>query len=127
MTSLRATNDALSAFRARPMTRISGEDAAGSSGRTDYPEMAASEDAFERLKSAAGSVEVERARKPYAPLREGETIPSMQKLWAHAMRRYGRYQGYAWVGVIATGALAFGLASATREDTRGEKEGPTGG
>lgn len=109
-----------------PMTRVSGDDAAGSSGRTDHPEMAASEDAFERMKSAAGSAEVERARTPYAPLREGETMPSMQKLWAHAMRRYGRYQGYAWVGVIATGALAFGLASATREDTRGEKEGRGG-
>jgi len=110
------------------MTRVSGDDAAGSSGRTDYPEMAASEDAFERLKAAAGSAQYERAHKPYAPLREGESIPSMQKLWAHAMRRYGRYQGYAWVGVIVTGALAFGLASATREDSswRGEKEGRGG-
>ena len=82
--------------------------------KTDFPEMATNEDAFDGLKNVLGSAEYERAHKPYAPLPKGESIPSMQKLWAHAMRRYGRYQGYAWAGVIGTGALAFGLATATK-------------
>ena len=109
--------------RHNPMARHRGDDtdagsskAQSSSGgqKTDFPEMATNEDAFDGLKNVLGSAEYERAHKPYAPLPEGESIPSMQKLWAHAMRRYGRYQGYAWAGVIGTGALAFGLATATK-------------
>ena len=107
----------------QPMARHRGDDtdagsskAQSSSGgqKTDFPEMATNEDAFDGLKNVLGSAEYERAHKPYAPLPKGESIPSMQKLWAHAMRRYGRYQGYAWAGVIGTGALAFGLATATK-------------
>ena len=108
--------------RHNPMARHRGDDTdAGSkaqsssdSQKTDFPEMATNEDAFDGLKNVLGSAEYERAHKPYAPLPKGESIPSMQKLWAHAMRRYGRYQGYAWAGVIGTGALAFGLATATK-------------
>ena len=109
--------------RHNPMARHRGDDTdAGSSKaqsssdslKTDFPEMATNDDAFHGLKNVLGSAEYERAHKPYAPLPKGESIPSMQKLWAHAMRRYGRYQGYAWAGVIGTGALAFGLATATK-------------
>ena len=109
--------------RHNPMARHRGDDtdagsskAQSSSGgqKTDFPEMATNEDAFHGLKNVLGSAEYERAHKPYAPLPKGESIPSMQKLWAHAMRRYGRYQGYAWAGVLGTGALAFGLATATK-------------
>ena len=117
----------------QPMARHRGDDtdagsskAQSSSGgqKTDFPEMATNDDAFHGLKNVLGSAEYERAHKPYAPLPKGESIPSMQKLWAHAMRRYGRYQGYAWVGVLGTGALAFGLATATKDDAGGaEKKG----
>ena len=118
--------------RHNPMARHRGDDtdagsskAQSSSGgqKTDFPEMATNEDAFEGLKNVLGSAEYERAHKPYAPLPKGESIPSMQKLWAHAMRRYGRYQGYAWVGVIGTGALAFGLATATKIEGKEKKGG----
>ena len=115
------------------MARHRGDDtdagsskAQSSSGgqKTDFPEMATNDDAFDGLKNVLGSAEYERAHKPYAPLPKGESIPSMQKLWAHAMRRYGRYQGYAWAGVLGTGALAFGLATATKENAGGaEKKG----
>jgi hypothetical protein len=117
----------------QPMARHRGDDtdagsskAQSSSGgqKTDFPEMATNDDAFDGLKNVLGSAEYERAHKPYAPLPKGESIPSMQKLWAHAMRRYGRYQGYAWAGVLGTGALAFGLATATKENAGGaEKKG----
>ena len=117
--------------RHNPMARHRGDDTdAGSkaqsssdSQKTDFPEMATNEDAFDGLKNVLGSAEYERAHKPYAPLPKGESIPSMQKLWAHAMRRYGRYQGYTWVGVIGTGALAFGLATATKVEGKEKKGG----
>ena len=118
--------------RHNPMARHRGDDtdagsskAQSSSGgqKTDFPEMATNEDAFDGLKNVLGSAEYERAHKPYAPLPKGESIPSMQKLWAHAMRRYGRYQGYTWVGVIGTGALAFGLATATKVEGKEKKGG----
>mgnify|MGYP006184849909 CR=1 FL=1 len=114
------------------MARHRGDDtdagsskAQSSSGgqKTDFPEMATNEDAFDGLKNVLGSAEYERAHKPYAPLPKGESIPSMQKLWAHAMRRYGRYQGYAWAGVLGTGALAFGLATATKIEGKEKKGG----
>ena len=125
-------NVAASLPRHNPMARHRGDDtdagsskAQSSSGgqKTDFPEMATNEDAFDGLKNVLGSAEYERAHKPYAPLPKGESIPSMQKLWAHAMRRYGRYQGYAWVGVIGTGALAFGLATATKIEGKEKKGG----
>jgi len=51
--------------------------------------------------------EYARKYKPYRPLPEGETIPSMAELWAYANRKYSRYSGYAWGGVILVGGVAF--------------------
>ena len=42
----------------------------------------------------------------------------MAQLWAHAQRRYGRYQGYAWSGVVVAG-VAYGLSEATKKPKDG--------
>ena len=45
-----------------------------------------------------------------APLPEGESAPTMAQLWAYAHRRYARFQGYAWGGVVIVGAVAWGAS-----------------
>ena len=35
---------------------------------------------------------------------------SLPALWKHAMRHYGRYQGYAWTTVLCAGGLAYALS-----------------
>lgn len=35
---------------------------------------------------------------------------SLPELWKHAMRHYGRYQGYAWTTMLAAGGLAYALS-----------------
>lgn len=34
----------------------------------------------------------------------------MAQLWAYAHRRYARFQGYAWGGVVIVGAVAWGAS-----------------
>ena len=91
-------------------------------GRTDFPANPFASGAFDELRNAASAAEYERLNKPYAPLPPSETAPTMSQLWAYAHRRYGRYQGYAWGGVLLTGALAYvasGSSSLIRGDDRG--------
>ena len=96
---------------------------------TDFPANPFSSGAFDELRKAASAAEYERLNKPYAPLPPGETAPTMSQLWAYAHRRYGRYQGYAWGGVLLTGALAYvasGSSSLTRANDRdGRREDAT--
>jgi|TARA_B100001142_G_scaffold289509_1_gene306365 hypothetical protein len=35
----------------------------------------------------------------------------MGTIWAHAMRKYGRFQGYAWGGVVVVGAAAYAASA----------------
>ena len=66
--------------------------------------------AFSSLRSAESASEYARANRPYAPLPEGESAPTMAQLWAYAHRRYARFQGYAWGGVVIVGAVAWGAS-----------------
>jgi len=43
-------------------------------------------------------------------LPKGESAPTMAELWAYAHRRYARFQGYAWGGVVVVGAVAWGAS-----------------
>ena len=79
-------------------------------GKTDFGELPMSNSAFERLRSAESASEYARANRPYAPLPEGESAPTMAQLWAYAQRRYARFQGYAWGGVVIVGAVAWGAS-----------------
>jgi hypothetical protein len=74
-----------------------------------------SQDAFEKVARTQTTAQYAKVHKPFSPLPKGEGVPPMSELWAHAMRRYGRFQGYAWGGVLATGAVAYGLAMLTKK------------
>lgn len=78
--------------------------------KTDFAEMPLSSKSFEALRGAKSSAEYERAKRPYAPLPKGESAPTMAQLWAYANRRYGRFQGYAWGGVVAVAFVAWGAS-----------------
>jgi hypothetical protein len=79
-------------------------------GKTDFGELPMSNEAFSSLRSAESASEYARANRPYAPLPEGESAPTMAQLWAYAHRRYARFQGYAWGGVVIVGAVAWGAS-----------------
>ena len=79
-------------------------------GKTDFGELPMSNKAFSSLRSAESASEYARANRPYAPLPEGESAPTMAQLWAYAHRRYARFQGYAWGGVVIVGAVAWGAS-----------------
>jgi len=66
---------------------------------------------FEALRAFKGYEAHEAKHKPFSPLPEGEAIPSMGELWAHAHRKYGRFQGYAMFAGIATAGLALAASS----------------
>ena len=66
--------------------------------------------AFSSLRSAESASEYARANRPYAPLPEGESAPTLARLRAYAHRRYARVQGYAWGGVVIVGAVAWGAS-----------------
>ena len=82
------------------------------------PEMFWEKDHFKRMHkqhgseamTRTGSNEVKgmynkRVPKPYsAPT---ERIPTLGEQWAYAARRYSKYQGYAWSGVVLVGGLAY--------------------
>ena len=78
--------------------------------KTDFGELPMSNAAFESLRSAESASEYARANRPNAPLPEGESVPTMAQLWAYAHRRYARFQGYAWGGVVIVGAAAWGAS-----------------
>ena len=98
--------------RPTPPGRSASEPSSASSpdGKTDFGELPMSNEAFESLRSAVSASEYARANRPYAPLPEGESAPTMAQLWAYAHRRYARFQGYAWGGVVIVGAVAWGAS-----------------
>lgn len=46
----------------------------------------------------------------------------MGENWAYAMRRYGRFQGYAWAGVAGVGLLVYGGSLLGKAATPAPKE-----
>ncbi len=68
-------------------------------------------------KKVVTAKEYERANKPFrAP---NQPLPTIAQQWAYAARRYSKYQGYAWSGVVAVAALAY-AASYASEDPKKE-------
>ena len=41
-------------------------------------------------------------------------VPTIGEQWAYAARRYSKYQGYAWSGVVAVAAIAYFGSLATQ-------------
>lgn len=74
---------------------------------TDFPESPWNAENLDRLKQAEGAKVYERRNPPFRALADGEATPTMAELWKYAHRRYSRYQGYAWGGVVVVGALAY--------------------
>ena len=81
--------------------------------KTDYAEVPISNKSFEALHGAKTSAAYERENRPYAPLPKEKSTPTMAQLWAYAHRRYARFQGYAWGGVVIVGGIVWGCACAT--------------
>jgi|MDSW01.2.fsa_nt_gb hypothetical protein len=101
--------------RASPPPGADTPSSARASATTDFPSIPRTSAEFDAVHSAPSSAEVARAKRPFAPLPAGESAPTMAQLWAHAQRRYGRYQGYAWSGVVVVAGVAYGLSEATKK------------
>jgi hypothetical protein len=66
--------------------------------------------------------EYESRNKPYRPVDHAKTrVPTIGEQWAYAARRYSKYQGYAWSGVVAVGGLAF-LLSTVMDSDKGQSQ-----
>ena len=104
---------------------------------TGEPEMFWEKDHFTRMHKQQGSEAMTKigsnegkgmhnnnkkgVPKPYsAPT---ERIPTIGEQWAYAARRYSKYQGYAWSGVVLVGGLAYLMSLV---GTTGEAEPPKG-
>jgi hypothetical protein len=48
-----------------------------------------------------------------------------RQICRHASRRYGRYQGYAWIAVLAVGGVGYALGGLTNKKEE-EKQQPGG-
>mmetsp|Transcript_7084 Transcript_7084/g.8164 ORF Transcript_7084/g.8164 Transcript_7084/m.8164 type:complete len:94 (+) Transcript_7084:93-374(+) len=75
------------------------------SKKTDFPDNPFKAETLDKAVKLESAAQYAAKQKPYQPLPEGEHIPSMSTLWSYAHRRYGRYQGYAWAGVVAVGGV----------------------
>jgi len=69
------------------------------------------------------------ARDGASASRATATHHSLPELWKHAMKHYGRYQGYAWTTMLAAGGLAYAISvtmpkqTSTRIDDGAERDG----
>ena len=79
----------------------------------DEPEVPWSERDFEEMaKSGTSAAAYERKNKPFSP--PTGRVPTIGEQWAYAARRYSKYQGYAWSGVVAVAAIAYFGSLATQ-------------
>ena len=60
---------------------------------------------FSEMSKVGGASEYERRHRPYAKPRT--LPPSLAEQWAYAARRYSKYQGYAWTGVVVVAGAAY--------------------
>ena len=101
-----------------------GRRADGAGGPSDEPEMPWEQD-FAEMKKIKGAAAYESANKPYQHV-QPDQIPTMSEQWKYAARRYSRFQGYAWAGVVGVAALAYASRWMTTSKTTSPKDEPTG-
>ena len=76
----------------------------------DEPEVPWSERDFEEMAKSGTSAAANH--KPFSP--PTGRVPTIGEQWAYAARRYSKYQGYAWSGVVAVAAIAYFGSLATQ-------------
>ncbi|QDZ22770.1 hypothetical protein A3770_08p52880 [Chloropicon primus] len=73
----------------------------------------------------APSSKYDKMNKPFAAT-DPSKVPTIGEQWAYAARRYSKYQGYAWSGVLCVAGIAFlgsMVTSPKEEEERKVEEG----